>query len=195
MSLRKVLDAFSDRCSGPIEITEIASAVERTGITNYIQFVPVDMNPNVLYGIYHEFESHEIPMPYSDQRVISRILYSQHLSSEWQRLVCCKELVHIFDNEAIRTRTPTQVVGLIKNLVDREPGDVGTQAKLMAIHDELAVFQAIGLLCPKQAVKHFIEDNGPNEALFAEEFDIPTDFGWIVSVSDLDSYYQELYDF
>ncbi len=150
MSLQRLLERFDPIKELPVEIPDLRDAIMQIGFQNEIRFIPCDkMNPAQLRGVFYQFTRH--PRPYADPEFWTLIIYSSQMSREWQRLVCAKELIHVMDGNAEKTKTPDELQGLIDKLI----GPLSTEdfglADVMAAKDKLAVYQALGVLFPDAA--------------------------------------------
>jgi hypothetical protein len=150
MSLQRLLERFDPIKELPVEIPEVRDAIMQIGFQDEIRFIPCDkMNPAHLRGVFYQFTRH--PRPYADPEFWTLIIYSSQMTKEWQRLVCAKELIHVMDGKAEKTKTPDELQGLIDKII----GPLSTEdfglADVMAAKDKLAVYQALGVLFPDAA--------------------------------------------
>lgn len=85
-------------------------------------------------------------------RSVTHIVYTTQVPVAWQRVICAKELVHIFDRKAEKTDTPDEVSELIEKIL----GPLSTEdygfADLQAAADRLALYQCLPLLFPTAAL-------------------------------------------
>jgi hypothetical protein len=150
MSLKQLLERFDPIRVLPVEIPELRAAIMQIGFQDEIRFIPcAKMNPAQLRGVFYQFTRH--PAPYAAPEFWTLIIYSSLMSQEWQRLVCAKELIHVMDGKAEKTKTPEELQGLIDKII----GPLSTEdfglADLMAAKDKLAVYQALGVIFPDAA--------------------------------------------
>jgi hypothetical protein len=177
MSLQRLLERFNPIREVPLEIPEIRDAILDLGFQDDIRFIPCDkMDPALLRGVFHQFTRH--PRPYAEPELWTLIIYSSQMSPEWQRLVCAKELIHIFDGKAEKTKTPDELQGLIDKII----GPLSTEdfglADVMAAKDKLAVYQALAIIFPDAAwvdARKALEGGKPREQVMAQA-SIPMQF-------------------
>lgn len=145
--LKELVGHFENEVDLPIEVEEIALKINEMGLQDEIYFFPADIDPRKLRGGVRQFRP--VPVPYGDSQWTTHIAYSKHLDLGWQRLICAKELVHIFDPGVARTNTEEEVSQLLEKLV----GPLSTEdygfADLQAAKDRIALYQALPLLLPK----------------------------------------------
>lgn len=150
MFLKNLLDATEAQDVMPLEIEEMAQKLIEAGCQDDIVFFPdEEMDPTILRGVHYRYTVRN--GVYSDPNFVTLIVYSPKLSMGWQRVVCCKELIHTCDDPVERTNTPEEVMGLIDKLL----GPLSTEnfgvADIMAAKDKLALYQALALLLPLSA--------------------------------------------
>lgn len=63
-----------------------------------VNFLPVRLDVSVSLG--HIKYERDRSSPYSDEFTVANIRFADSLNLCWRRFVCCKELMHVFDNEA-----------------------------------------------------------------------------------------------
>jgi hypothetical protein len=153
VSVTKLIREFSNRETVPIDIeAEVIPALRSLGVADEIYcFWDHNLDPKVLRG-YVKHDTY--PQPDGSSHSVIEVLYGK-MGHEWERLVCCKELLHILDPDPIRCAKPEDVDRLIDkiilppDLVDPVT-DIGT---LQAATDRLAVLQAVAILFPLAARK------------------------------------------
>ena len=99
----------------PVLIDTVRDQALEYGVVDKFRFVKTDTDPTVLLGTLQMFqEAGEDGKP----ETVARILYSRHIpDSATQRLVCCKEILHVFDGDAETARSLEAVDGLIESIV------------------------------------------------------------------------------
>ena len=148
--LKNLIESFSAETHLPIEISEIAARVIDLGCQDEVHIFPVDCDPTVLRGAFTQFRCHEAM--YGDATWVTHVVYCQNVPLEWQRVICAKELVHIYDPHAALTDTPEEVNGLLDKLVGPLSSEDYGFADLMAAKDRLALYQSLPLLLPKASL-------------------------------------------
>jgi hypothetical protein len=156
MSLERLISCFQDVTELPVQIPEVRDAVVGIGIQDQIIFCPdPSLNTAVLRGIFHQF-THR-PQMYGDPQRCSLVVYAAALDLPWQRVICCKELVHILDNEVERTSSLDELDGLLTRLL----GPLSTEEfdifDIMATKDRLAMYQALPIMFPFKARDRALE--------------------------------------
>ena len=101
MLIQQLVRTFESRTELPIEISEVRNAVVELGIQDEIIFSGEDMDPAKCRGVFYQYTQKRTP--YGDPDLISLIIYSDRLSIPWQRMVCCKEIVHVLDRQEGKT--------------------------------------------------------------------------------------------
>src|ERR1700687_3121090 len=177
MSLQRLLARFDPIRELPVEIPEMRDAIVDLGSQHDIKFIPCGtMNPGQLRGVFYQF-THR-PRMYGDPVLCTLIIYSSQMSIDWQRLVCAKELIHVLDGKAERTKTEDELQGLIDKII----GPLSTEdfglADLMAAKDKLAVYQALAVIFPDAARADALEaiGNGMTKQQVMERASIPMQF-------------------
>lgn len=141
----------------PVEIPTIRDALVRMGIQDRIVFCSDgEMDPLVLRGLYCQFTRR--PTLYGDPERVSLIIYCAKLSANWQRMICCKEMVHILDADMEKTATDEAVVGLLNRLLGPLSTEDFNVFDIMATKDRLALYQSIPILFPMAARERALWD-------------------------------------
>ncbi len=165
MSLRELLKYTSARDTFPIEVDEIKKWMLNKGIHDEINFIPDPaMDVKVLRGSLVQYEY--CPAPYEDNVRVADISYATDQSLCWQRLVCCKELVHLLDRPETHTATKEQIEALTLHL------SMGLEASIKhneALTDHAGVFISLCVLAPLDAVNAL---RRPYEAGELNDYDI-----------------------
>lgn len=149
--LKKIIEQFAEKTELPIEVQEIADAIIGAGIQDEIHFVDVDADPAVIHGAFARFSYHKAI--YGDPIWVTHIPYNSRDPLKLQRVVCSKEMIHLFDSDIERTDTPEEIYELIDKLLGPLTTDDLGLADLMAAKDKLAVYQCLPLLMPKAALQ------------------------------------------
>lgn len=109
---------------------------------------------------------------------VAMVIYSIQQPLEWQRLVCCKELIHVLDSSPVRTSRPEEVQLLGQKLADktrkfREAND------LQWFFDDVAKFQALAILFPfslREEVLGAYQAKKITDEMLAEATQIPVEY-------------------
>ena len=148
--LKGLIDHFKGETNLPIEVGEIANKIIEMGYQDEIHLFPVDCDPTMVRGVYTQFRYSGAP--YSDARWVTHIAYCQNVTLEWQRVICAKELVHIFDPTVAKTDTEEEVSALLDQLVGPLSTEAYGLADLMAAKDRLALYQCLPILLPNASL-------------------------------------------
>lgn len=149
--MKKLVAEFSEQTGVPIEIGDIAAKLIEQGYQDEIYFHPVDSNPEVVRGVFYQFRYS--PGVYVEPVWVTHISYSANLPVEWQRVICAKELVHIFDHQTAKTNTGVEVSQLLDKLVGPLSTEDYSLADLQAATDRVALYQCLPLLLPRSVLE------------------------------------------
>lgn len=143
-AFKTLISEFATRNEVPVEINEIRDAVIKLGMQDQIVFIgrPVDLQK--IWGAIYQYTTHSSSYAQPDLHTI--IAYNTNLPVSWQRVVCCKELVHIFDRKEERTNTPEHVVELAEKILGPMSSEDFGFGDVMALKDKIALYQSLPLL-------------------------------------------------
>jgi hypothetical protein len=181
MSIGKLIEFFSTFRVLPVEIDIVSEQiVESYKVADEIVFVPVNVDPADLQGIHYRYFWRD-----QDDNVIRRILivFSEQLPLAEQRIVCCKELIHILDDHFLQTDTKEKVLSLVESLIGPPPKSATGLSDLAAIKDRLAIYQALSVLIPEEMREEMLDShrNGTISSQYiADEFVIPVEYVEII---------------
>jgi hypothetical protein len=148
--LKRLIEKFDSVEVLPVEIEEIRAAIISLGVQDRIILcADSEMDPTLLRGFFYRYRYRSVV--YGDPENTTLIAYSSSETRAWQRVICCKEMIHIFDDEVEQTNTLDELDGLIKRLLGPLSSDHVSICDLMAARDRLALYQAIPLLFPLAA--------------------------------------------
>lgn len=146
MTIRNLIEAFSDLTMLPVRATDVRDWLIKSGIQDEIIMTPIDSDPEILRGTYEQYIIHETV--YASPTLISRISYSKNQCPKWQNFICIKELMHVLDKRSMKTPTPQDVLaltnGLSKIFASTELGFQDFQT----IHDKMMPYAALAILLP-----------------------------------------------
>ena len=158
MKVRDLIEAFADHDHFPIKPQDISRLLMAAGIEEEIIFIEVDIDTSILRGFIVQTTEPRGIYDSNGNGNISKIYYGIGQSFEWQRLVCCKELLHILDDPLRRLSTQDQVTGLIKKMAlppQFQLGDDESEDGIQALFDRIGALQAVAVLFP-MAVRELI---------------------------------------
>lgn len=156
--LKRVIGKTSATDVMPIEVSDIKDAIIECGFQDDIIIVPEETDPKELLGVYYQYTTH--PKVYATPILTSLIIYSSKVCIEWQRLICCKEMMHICERGFEQTKTQKDVSALLERLLKPLSTEEYGIVDLMAGNDKLALYKALGVLFPVPAREQAIEALG-----------------------------------
>jgi hypothetical protein len=145
--LRLIKD-FSTRETLPVEVDDVIKEIVSRGIKDEVYyFWDHNLNPKVLMGyIKHD----EYPTGGGKSKLVAEITYAK-LGHEMERLVCCKELLHLLDPIDCRATQKDEVEKLIEKIIlPPELVDPFTDG-IHASTDRIAIIHAVAVLFPLAA--------------------------------------------
>jgi hypothetical protein len=146
MRVRNLIIKLDERETLPVEVDDIVDYLREQQIKDEIDFVGVDVNTEVLRGAIKHYV---LPgLAYGEPTFCAEIYYDQTQGNDWVRLVCCKELLHILDPDALKVRSKADFLKLVEKIVlpaeFQDPIKDG--AKVMS--DRIATYLAVAALFP-----------------------------------------------
>ncbi|MDR3494243.1 MAG: hypothetical protein P4L82_06540 [Ancalomicrobiaceae bacterium] len=150
MTIAALLRFVDEQTKFPIHIDTIIDWIKDHGLQDEIELCPADLDSAKLLGMFYQYIKH--PGVYADPVRVTQIVYAAGLSPELERLVVCKELLHIFDKPEERVQTSTQVDDLISGIILRTFG----ASKDAVFNDVAGPFLALAVLIPPAARKRFM---------------------------------------
>lgn len=150
MAIGRVVRHFEGIGKVPVDLKDVVALVRELVPGETIRVRGVNVAPNKLKGTCYRYaiDDSKILVP----RQVSYIVYSNQLDPYWQRLVCCKELVHILDPNPILTTTKEKVVSLIervrKDLADNHALTRTDSNAFAALFDQIAKWHAMAISFP-----------------------------------------------
>lgn len=111
MSVRDLIERYAGGTHLHVRVNVVREYMMsgELAIKDRIRFIGVEIDVNVLRGFIHQYI--EKPLNGSALRpgACADIYYDRRQPIEWQRLVCCKELLHLMDPDSYKTNTPAHV--------------------------------------------------------------------------------------
>ena len=146
MTFRRLYDFSEGLRQRPIRVEEdLAPRVVHLTSQDRIDFVPVDLDPEISLGHIKQYKEHQGGWD-QDPLWVSSIRWHQDLNMCWRRFVCCKELMHVFDNDAERTDTAVKFETLLNELEVPPPAE---QASPMYVSEIRTKWMALVVLAPR----------------------------------------------
>lgn len=161
----------------PIQINDIRDLIIENGYQDKIVFSKqACLDPQKLRGVCYQWREHG--SVYGEPIWVTLIAYPQDVDTPTQRLICAKELIHIFDHQIVKTQTAEMVYKLAEKVISEMRTELDTPENLMAAVDNLAAYQGINLLFPLEARAHMraelSADRETNESI-ARKVDLPVE--------------------
>jgi hypothetical protein len=182
MSVGQLIQKFATRESLPIDVNDVVAELRERGIKDEIYFFPADLNSEVLRGKIVQWEW---PKDETQQEMVAvaDIYYDQSLDDPWQRLVTCKEMLHILDPDSCLTATEDEVDLLTDRIVLPPELQDPIADGDATITDRIAIFQAVAVLFPLACRELFMpafEAGKITSADIARFADIPQRYATLV---------------
>jgi hypothetical protein len=137
------------RCPVTVEGHLVPKVKELTGQDD-VFFTPVELDTGILLGYMKQYR---VPtVPYGESRWTTDIRYHSGLNMCWRRYVCCKELMHTFDDDRERTNSPAKYAQLLSEL---ESPPLPTDMSPMNLSENRTKWMALAVLCPMPVREHF----------------------------------------
>lgn len=173
MSIAKIVRHFEGLGQAYVDLRDVVSEFRRMMPNDSLRVTAVDLPENIIRGVHYSYTHHPDPASALIPQPVTQIIYSSQQPVCWQRLVVCKELIHVFDDTGIETDQPEEVKELVKQLT----GELPTSVKSGNLHwffDNLAEYQAMAILFPF-GLREAINGRGPNidRDRLATELELP----------------------
>ena len=170
----------------PIRIDSVAGFIKDRGLADRIYFCEVDIDPNILWA---QLKAHKQKLPYGDEFIEYEIQYSRHLTLPQKRLACCKELLHILDDQDAMASTQESVELLIQQMSIPPQSGIA----LPAANDHTGIIRALLILVPRDCLGEFKKAHDAGDMTadeVAKATGIPVEYARIT----LQSFWQQLVD-
>jgi len=128
---------------------EILPLCSRYTGENNINFIKTPINEDIVLG--YMIKSGELGPPYVGDTLCCDIFYSNDLNDCWRRLVCAKELMHLFDPATARADNKTRFIKQLSDLTAPPQDTPSDQVNA----ENRAYWMAIAALCPLSLVDIF----------------------------------------
>jgi hypothetical protein len=103
------------------------------------------------------------------------VFYNSNITPQEQRVICCKELVHLYDDGETVTRTAGDLAHLVDDVIAMEPPPTAG-IRIQGLADKIAIFYALAILFPDEMrgdLKDLLDDQAIDHTTIAQLFDIP----------------------
>lgn len=147
VSVSKIIHHFEALGRIPVPMESVVAEFRKYILDSGLRVKGVNLPANILRGTHYRYTHEPTPGSALGPAKMAMAVYSLQQSEAWQRLVCCKELIHILDSSAVTTRTPEDVTRLAEKLADKSQ-KFGGADDLQWLFDEMAQYQALAILFP-----------------------------------------------
>lgn len=155
MEFKELLSRFVVCEELPIDVQDDLVPIIKENFDLELYFWPADMDHGVYRGQISHWEYPKDETHKQMQQVID-ITYASNLPTDWQRVICAKELIHILDPIDTRVSTEDGFSRLIEKIV-LPPGMAEAADGAKVWNDRLGIYCAIAVLFPWAARQLFID--------------------------------------
>lgn len=184
MNRSELILHFADGTNVPVDVNDVVKVLHDNGHQADIEFIGVDLDPDILQGKIKIFYVRN--GVYADPIRTANIYYHRGHDPDWERFICCKELMHLLDPTAAETSTPEAIdelaekIGLPPEMQDPVSDGFATNV------DRVAEFRAAAILLPmavRDALMPAYQDDKITLADIARLADIPRKYVGLVMSS------------
>jgi len=142
MSFNSLYEHFAAQNVLPLKVDEVRIYLLEKFIQDEIRFIPSSLDEDVIFGFIEQYTESK---PYDTNPVRKTdIYYSNGMSFEMQRLVICKELMHIFDASDAKVDTGDKLEQLLIELVNPPAPEDSSKSRQ---EEAKAIYRALSLFC------------------------------------------------
>jgi hypothetical protein len=190
MKTADLINHFSVQTTLPVDVNDVLSCLRLNGIDDEIEFIGVELDPDILQGQIKIFYVRD--GLYGDARRYANIYYHRGHDLAWQRLVCCKELIHLLDPHSAETTSMNAISALAEKI--GLPPEMQEAAKdgLAVNIDRLAEFRAVAILFPwtaRETLMPYFKSGAVNLDDIARLVDIPRKYAAFVMHDAWEKFY------
>ena len=143
-----IIEFFSRFSSLPIRIDDVRDHALELGGVDEIRFHRTPMDSAVVQGVHRMYEE----MLNGEHKRVAEIIYSSDLSKERSRIVCCKEILHIFDDDRHTAQSMEVVNSLVEQIIVPFSTGIYGASSNSASSDRLGDYFALLVLLPRDAL-------------------------------------------
>jgi len=147
MSVSQIVRHFEGLGKVPVAIDDVLTQVQSFAGDERIRVRGVDEDFSELKAAIVRFRV-EDGTSYMVPVMCSEIIYSTRMPLPWQRLACCKEMIHVIDPNPVCTSSKEEVLALAENMAKSIRPTVTSPNGLQTLTDQLAKWQAVAVLFP-----------------------------------------------
>lgn len=154
MLFAELVRSFSGRTVLPVDVNDIIPFLRENNIQDDIEFVGVDFNTEILQGKIKRWTSRNAV--YGDQIFYANIYYPRNVTLDWQRMICCKELLHLMEPHDWHVSAKEDILKLAQKIgLPREQQDAPGDG-IHAMSDRVMEYIALAVLFPWAAREQLI---------------------------------------
>jgi hypothetical protein len=150
MRTSELIKEFADRTTLPIDVNDVLACLREHKHDDEVEFIGVTIDADVLLGAIKVFYASNGVYDPDPTRMVN-IYYRREETTAWQRMICCKELVHLLDPPDAHTNAPEDIERLAEKIGLPPEMQDPTSDGFAANVDRLAEFRATALLFPLAA--------------------------------------------
>ena len=128
----------------PVKIDSVLSFLRDRGLVQHVNFYEVDIDSNILWAQFRAYD----PYPYASEPTYE-IHYSKHLTDAQKRLACCKELLHVLDEEVTMASSQEEVETLVKEMTIPPHSGISPPTS----NDHSGIIRALLILVPRDCLQ------------------------------------------
>lgn len=159
MSVSGIVRHFEALGKIPVTIEDVLEQIKNQMPLEHIEIHGLDVPVSYLRGQYLRFLKPHDGLGAMLPTYHSMVNYSTRQTPAEQRLVVCKELIHILDEKPVVTSTMEAVVAQARQIAHRQ---MNPKQSLQGFFDELAKYKALAILFPygvrEELIKRGIEN-------------------------------------
>ena len=182
MKANDLLKAFEARTELPVDVNEVLKHLRDNGNDDDIEFIGAELDPDILQGLIKIWYDRAIPYAAEPKRMVN-VYYHKGHTKDWQRMVCCKELLHLID--------PNWALTCDSEAIDRLADEIGLPPEMQdpfqehpeTSVDRVAEFLAAALLLPweaRQIMLPYYESGQLKLVDIARQADLPSKYAGLV---------------
>lgn len=155
MNTAGLINHFSSQDALPVDVNAVLAVLQENGCDDDIEFIGVDLDPDILQGKIKIFYIRD--GVYAEPTRFANIYYHRGHGTDWQRFICCKELLHLLDPITAQTNSADEIdllaekIGLPPEMQDPVADGVATNI------DRMAEWRAAAILLPLESRNALME--------------------------------------
>lgn len=110
--LKKLIESFDATTELPVEVSDVQQRIVELGFQDEIVIDGRKVDTGRIRGVFYQYKRR--PFLYSEPILCTVVGYNENLPPDWQRVSCCKELMHIFDEDIEQTDSFDELNALLE---------------------------------------------------------------------------------